>query len=452
VISADEYQWLASVDATEAWSFLWTNAHSQRKRPATAKLPPVFATLHPSQQQLLEEQLAFAMGSAKRKVIDPARWRWTQRLLEQASDEWTAAETANDFPMGQPVIDICSGAGVDTVALSRRMLGAAITSTEPLRSTDTPADLVVPVDASSIACSLTALNSRNNGFLVQPMESRFEDMTLREDVWLHMDPDRRADGHKHIQLQQMQPAWDSIATALYRCKGASIKIAPGFQTTQGFEWGACGPPDARRWLSRDGSVRQQRLYWRLPRWGSGKRIVSLQRSDGLWIHEQFSENEITGNEVFRHFDSGTWHAGSYEHGSTHFLDDDFTRLQLGNYVADQDPVLRAAQCSSALARRLGARVLGNEFGYFHAPSILEHPMLRWFRVHEILPLDRKKLKAYTRSVDTKRWELKSRNIDIDLVKLQRELITNKSASEVRWLLLTKIGPKHVAIAAEEVKG
>lgn len=78
-------------------------------------------------------------------------------------------------------------------------------------------------------------------------------------------------------------------------------------------------------------------------------------------------------------------------------------------------------------------------------------MLRWFRVHEILPLDRKKLKAYTRSVDTKRWELKSRNIDIDLVKLQRELITNKSASEVRWLLLTKIGHKHVAIAAEETK-
>lgn len=451
MISVDDYHWLASVDATEAWSFLWADAHTQGKRSATAKSTPVFARLRPSQQLLLEEQVAFAMGSAKRKVLEPERWRWTQRLLEQASDEWTAAETANDFPLGQPVIDVCSGAGVDTVALCRRMLSASNISSEHLHTTGLSTDLVVPVDASGIACSLTALNSRNNGFLVHPIESKFEDISLSEDSWLHMDPDRRADGHRHVQLQQMQPAWESIAATLCRCKGASIKIAPGFQTTQGFEWGKCGPPDARRWLSRDGSVRQQRLYWRLPRWGNGKRIVSLQRNDGHWIHEQFSETEITGSEVYRQLDFGNWNADSYDNLSTNLIDDDFTRLQLGSYVADQDPVLRAAQCSSALARRIGARILGNEFGYFHASSILEHPMLRWFRVHEILPLDRKKLKAYTRSVDTKRWELKSRNIDIDLVKLQRELITNKSASEVRWLLLTKIGPKHVAIAAEEAK-
>lgn len=446
---ADEYQWLASVEATEAWSFLWSNAHSLGKRPA--KLPPLFSRLDRVQQLLLEEQIAFALGGAKRKVIAPERWRWTQRLLEQASDEWTAMETASDFPSDGPVYDICCGAGVDTVALSRRMHPTDNDSSAPVTAIKSM-DLVLPVDASPIACSLTAFNGQNQGFRLSPIESKFEDIPLNDDAWLHMDPDRRADGQRHVQLHQMQPSWESIASALRRCRGASVKVAPGFQTTQGFEWGDCGPPDARRWLSRDGSVRQQRLYWRLPRWGTGLRIVSVQRNDGLWIHEQFSEQEISNTVDYSSINPGEWLARSKDQASMQIIDEDFANLQLGSYIADQDPVLRAAHCSSALARRLGARILGNEFGYFHANSILEHPMLRWFQVEEILPLDRKKLKAYTRSVSTKRWELKSRNIDIDLVKLQKELITNESSSEVRWLLLTKIGNKHVAIAAEEVKG
>ena len=446
---ADEYQWLASVEATEAWSFLWSNAQAPSKKPA--KSPPQFSRLNRAQQLLLEEQIAFALGGAKRKVIAPERWRWTQRLLEQASDEWTAMETANDFPSDAPVYDICSGAGVDTVALSRRMQHANQASSG-LSSTVRSVDLVIPVDSSPIACSLTAFNSQNQGIRLTPIESNFEDLPLNFDAWLHMDPDRRADGQRHVQLHHMQPSWESITSALRQCKGASIKVAPGFQTPQGFEWGECGPPDARRWLSRDGSVRQQRLYWRLPRWGTGQRIVSVQRNDGLWIHEQFSEQEISSRVGYSTLTTGQWPTESYSHTSTQVIDEDFANLQLGNYIADQDPVLRASQCNSALARRIGARILGNEFGYFHANSILEHPMLRWFQIHEILPLDRKKLKAYTRSVSTKRWELKSRNIDIDLVKLQRELITNESANEIRWLLLTKIGTKHVAIAAEEVKG
>lgn len=449
MIGADEYQWLASVEATEAWSFLWSNAHAPSKKPA--KLPPQFSRLNRAQQLLLEEQIAFALGGAKRKVVAPERWRWTQQLLEQASDEWTAMETANDFPVGSPIYDVCCGAGVDAVALSRRMQHAD-NSTPSILSTVPFTDWVIPVDASPIACSLTAFNSQNQGFRLRPIESKFEDIPLNFDAWIHMDPDRRADGQRHVQLHQMQPSWDSIASALRRCKGASIKVAPGFQTAQGFEWGECGPPDARRWLSRDGSVRQQRLYWRLPRWGTGQRIVSVQRNDGFWIHEQFSEQEISSRVDYSSRTSSQWPTESYAQASTQIIDEDFASLELGSYIADQDPVLRAAHCSSALARRVGARILGNEFGYFHANSILQHPMLRWFRIHEILPLDRKKLKAYTRSASIKRWELKSRNIDIDLVKLQRELITSESSSEVRWLLLTKIGSKHVAIAAEEDKG
>jgi hypothetical protein len=94
VISDSDYQWLASVEATEAWSFL----QSDLRQPGS-KIPTSLASLRrlsTNQRQLLEQQLNFAMGSAKRKVRFPDRWFWTQQLFEQASDEWTAEETAKD--------------------------------------------------------------------------------------------------------------------------------------------------------------------------------------------------------------------------------------------------------------------------------------------------------------------------------------------------------------------
>jgi hypothetical protein len=119
------------------------------------------------------------------------------------------------------------------------------------------------------------------------------------------------------------------------------------------------------------------------------------------------------------------------------------------FVADHDPALRAAGCVPALSAKLRMRVLGNEFGYCTASEPVSNPMLRWYRVLEVMPLDRKKVRAMSRARKVGRWELKSRNVDVDLIQWKKDLVVDKGSDLVRWLLITKLGPKHICMVCEE---
>ena len=410
---ASELPWLASANAAEAWACC-------KKQDAFSKAPLSKFRLSASQLQLLQTQAEFATGPAKRKVAKPWNWFWTKTLLEQASDEWTAEETAKDFPSDAQVVDGCCGAGVDSIKIA-----------EHLSQSGDFKNRITAIDSSQIACQLTRLNSLSNGFALSPEPIRIEDSSIPTGAWLHLDPDRRATG-RTVNVYATEPSWPAISGLICNAPGASIKVAPGFQPDDDFPWDTCGPPETRRWISRDGSVRQQRLYWRIPRWENAKRIVSAFRKGLGWYHEVFTEEICPSHEAFSH------------------IEQDAARIKESAFVADQDPALRAAGCVVSLAIRMQMRVLGNEFGYCAAEQPVLHPMLRWYRVWDAMPLDRKKIRAMTRTQKVGRWELKSRNVDIDLVQLHRELVVDKESDLVRWLLITKLGPKHICLVCEEL--
>ncbi len=102
-------------------------------------------------------------------------WRWTRILLEQSSDYWCAQETALDFPNGIPVVDVCCGAGADSIALS---CGRSVTS----------------VDLDPVAAQLTDLNSVLHQCSLTVQCKDANDLALPEDAYLHIDPDRRQGG------------------------------------------------------------------------------------------------------------------------------------------------------------------------------------------------------------------------------------------------------------------
>jgi len=104
----------------------------------------------------------------------------------------------------------------------------------------------------------------------------------------------------------------------------------------------------------------------------------------------------------------------------------------------------------ALAGRLQMKVLGNEFGYCSANQPVAHPMLRWFRVLDLLPMDRKKVRAMSRSMPFATWELKSRNVDVDLIQLRKELHIDKNSPRAGSLLITKLGKQHICMVCEEI--
>jgi hypothetical protein len=408
------YQWLASSITDEAWACC-QQANSFPKS-LLAKLG-----LSPFQSQWFHTQMEFAVGPAQRKVAQPWNWFWTKILLEQASDQWVAQETAQDFPKGIQVVDGCCGAGVDSIALAQH-----------LHLSSGSLDSVLPIDASELACELTRWNSRRNGSSLSPRQARFEDADLPTDAWIHLDPDRRATG-RTVDVYSTEPSWTSIADRIGRAPGASVKAAPGFQPDAEFPWGECGAPNARRWISRDGTVRQQRLYWRIPRWEKASRIASGFRKASGWHHEVFDEELLGDSERY------------------YRIVHDRSEIQPGSYVADHDPALRAASCVLALAGRLKLNVLGNEFGYCSANQPIPHPMLRWYRVLDVLPMDRKKVRAMSRSIRFATWELKSRNVDIDLIQLRKELLVDKDSDRAGGLLITKLGKQHICLVAEELR-
>jgi hypothetical protein len=409
-----DFQWLASAPAAEAWSFcsrldVFSNA-SFSKFGLTQR-----------QLQVLKTQFEFAQGASKRKVADPWNWFWTKTLLEQASDQITAEETAKDFPTDSMVIDGCCGAGVDAVAIATH-LSQELTLGERL----------LAIDSSEIACTLTQLNASRNGIDLRPVAIGFEDAELPTDGWLHLDPDRRVSG-RTIDVHCTEPSWRAIAKEIQRAPGASIKAAPGFQPDDDYPWEDCGPPDSRRWISRDGSVRQQRLYWRIPKWNDAKRIVSAYRKSNGWHHEVF--------------DSGPTSALA----ALDLIEQDPLQADKWTFVADHDPALRAANCVVSLSERLQLRMLGNEYGYCVGESFVENPLLRWYRVLEVMPMDHKKVRAMSRILKVGRWELKSRNIDIDLISWGKQLTVDKDSDVVGWLLLTKVGKKHVCLVCQEIQ-
>jgi hypothetical protein len=411
MVSLDDYAWLCTPRGQSAWRTIL----DRRLEPSRAKIRAATG-VKPEQAALLLEQLLFAQGKARSKVELPHQWFWTQKLLEQASDEWTAQETALDAPLDSPRwFDVCCGAGVDTVALAKRHSG------------------LVSVDLDPAAVMLTQANSLMHRMDVQIVPCEAESLTLESDMFLHIDPDRRTNGLRTIDPTRSQPAWSWISEAVVRCHAVSLKLAPGLRVHDAFHSMQDVRPRAMRWLSWDGSVRQQRWYWGVDRWPENSKIVSCGNRRNGWRHEIFARSDSPDGE------------------SAANLIDDASQLESG-FIADQDPGVRAAGVSHVLAQRLHASCIGDRNGYFWGPSPGPHPMVRWFRILDVVPMDSKRVRAAARNWKACHWELKSRGVDIDLVAMQRQLHVDPASDQRRTFLFTRLGKQRVAILAQRMEG
>jgi len=406
MFTLEDYRWLTSPKGRRAWEHL-----QLENSPLTLGSIKKLTAGDESLARLLMEQRRIADGNARRKFAEPYRWLWTQQLFEQSSDEQIAHETALDFPLHEEVVDGCCGAGADSVALC--------TKPHPTLS----------IDLDPIACTLTQANLETHGATPNVRCGPIESTPLPEQFHLHVDPDRRATGNRTVQPEHMAPSWSSLAPIIAKSVSCSLKLAPGLKFPHHLDWGPVGPPNTQRWISRQGTVRQQRWYWRVERWPENAIITSCMDRQGEWHHEVFATEKIAP------------HARSIDPNSN----------LKNNFIADQDPVLRAANVVPHFAMRIDASLLGGESGYYLADHPQFHPMLSWFKIDDVLPFDRKKLRAYARVRKAKNWELKSRGVEIDLDKTAKELETNHSSDERVTILFTRHGTKHLAIVATRIE-
>jgi len=433
MFSVEDYRWLDSMEGQFHWSAITSEIHSSNTSALLKKLRTQLPANHAS---LLMEQLEL-MSIASRKIHEPRDWFWTKQLLEQSSDEETAAESALDFPLDACVNDLCCGAGADAIAIAKRGLR------------------VRALDRCPIACQLTRRNAAKLGLSVEVEQGNAEQTVLESDGFIHLDPDRRADGGRTTHLERLSPSWQAISKLIEGCKGMSLKMAPGLR----MDWRnpilkLDQPPESVRFLSKDGSVRQQRWYWGIERWPTGATVLSMflntpserraqefckenshdsaasMSPNQRWFHEIFFKQQIESESSDR---AGT--------------------DTLSRFIGDYDPSIRAAELTISFASRYGWNLLDSNSGYLTAKSVQVHPMVRWFEVVENLPVDTKHLKAFARSANVRSWELKSRGIEIDLISMRRILTAsgaNAKGRDSRTVLFTKLNGRHRAIVCREV--
>ncbi|MCU0713766.1 MAG: hypothetical protein MUC43_17035 [Pirellula sp.] len=400
MLRESDYEWLGSEQAIP----IWEKMHSTNFGPEGLASELSHLVDRTRYETLLKEQWALSQ-SARTKFPNPQHWFWTRTLLEQSSDAWCAAETANDFPTNAKIVDVCGGAGADTLALASRC------------------DAIRAIDRSPIAVALLKANAKLQGRSVDVRCESAEELKLQLPEYLHIDPDRRPTGKRITAIEGLQPSWTVISSLIASSQGTSIKVAPAT------DWSELDDaPDTVRFLSRDRSVRQQRWLWGLDRWPRGSIVVSVHTRDA-WSHEVFDQNNE--NEPNANL---------------------FCAQEPGAYVADYDPAIRAARVSASFAVRIGCKMLDSAGGYFTAEHCLPHGMVRWFRVLDVLSMDSKKLRAYARTAHVGSWELKSRGVTVDLDKVRKELPIAPDSRKSCTFLFSKIAGRPRVIAAEPIGG
>ena len=110
--SIDDWEWLTSQAGIPYLQSLPASADDDRLVAQAWR-----KDLSPTRVAMLLDQ-ARLRRRADRKVDQPQQWLWTEKLWEQASDSTSARYVASLYPKDRPILDLCSGAGTDAVALA----------------------------------------------------------------------------------------------------------------------------------------------------------------------------------------------------------------------------------------------------------------------------------------------------------------------------------------------
>jgi THUMP domain-like len=183
-----------------------------------------------------------------------------------------------------------------------------------------------------------------------------------------------------------------------------------------------------QFVSWGGSVRQQRWWWNVEKIPSQKTTISVWNKDFEWAH-------WTCDPSSRNIDYDC-------------VIDDLSELT--GFIGDTDPAVRAAGSQPQFAKEVGARLIGNVFGYLQTSkvSIADSPFVNWFQIEEAIAFDRKKVRKLLHSRRVGSIEIKTRNVDVPIDALRKEF--KLVGEDSRTLLITRCGKSVIAILARRL--
>ena len=164
-------------------------------------------------ERLSPERAVAVQASAHARQRARARWPDADRLLftpaalEQASDPVASAWRAERFAAADHVVDLCSGAGGDALALAEI---AEVTA----------------VDRDLARLCLARHNAGARAVPVRPVAGDALAPPVRLAGPVHCDPGRRADGRRLRRLGDYHPPVDAVLAATAQASGTAIVCSP----------------------------------------------------------------------------------------------------------------------------------------------------------------------------------------------------------------------------------
>ena len=384
----EAFRWLLGSDgqrllhrATEVYA-----AHADDPVGAAAALrrepvPPDRAAAALTQVHL-RERAAAKFGA------DAARMYLTPEGLEQATRARVARHRAARMAAAAPasVLDIGCGIGGDLLAMARAGLTVAGVDRDPLR---------VEVARANLA-------ALGLGGAVRIADAADLDVTGFGAVFA--DPARRTARGRVFDAEGWSPPWGFVLGLLEG--SACVKVAPGIPHAL--------LPDGveAEWVSDDGEVKEAALW--SARLATARRRATVIRGAGLVT---LTDEDDPGRD-------GPVGA-------------------VGRYLYEPDGAVVRAGLVTAVAARVGGRLLDEHIAYVTADERVTTPVARGYEVLEELPFREKPLRAALRARDVGRLTIKKRGVDVVPDQLRRRL--GLAGGVEGTLVLTRVAGRGTAL-------
>lgn len=120
---------------------------------------------------------------------------------------------------------------------------------------------------------------------------------------------------------------------------------------------------------------------------------------------------------------------------------------IGAYIGTMDPCVERADLAGVLLDALGVRLVHPGTGLVTGASRVEHPMVRWYRVVEVMAWNEKRVRALLRGLGAGVVEVRTRGGVVDPDGLQRRLRGDGERDDLS-VLVYRLGSRVVAVVAE----
>lgn len=316
--------------------------------------------------------------------------------LEQATAETVARYKARRF-QAKRVVDLCSGIGGDTLALAE-------------------IHDILAVDRDPGMCRRLNWNAEVYEVRdrVQPIVADAERFPIPPGAWVHVDPDRRAQGRSRARrvrrIDDYQPGPSVLKSLCRRVAGMAVKLSPASD----FETHFSDPGFEVELISLDGECKEATVW-------SGGAATCRRRATRLpegvtWTDR---DGEPGGDEAV--FPESAW-----------------------SWVYDPDPALARSGLLDAFATAHSLGRITRAVDYLVGPSLVSTPFLAAFEVLDVFPLDLKRLKRELTKREIGGVEIKVRGAEVAPEVLRARL--KLQGSRQGTLLIAGKGPTRAILA------